>query len=141
MFTIWMVVMLGFQSDAPAPKASKEDAWKRFVDIRTSASSTDAKGHQRIIVQMKIKPNFHIYGRPVPDEIKDSELRLKARTKDPKTRIEITYPKGIAFKELGISWTEHQGDIELYAIVERAKGDDSSIECELFFGGNYRRAA
>lgn len=136
MLTLCLLSMslIGQPESPQTAKQAPSEAWKRAVEIKAEAKPTDAKSVQTVSVRMTIKPNFYVFARPQSEEfLKDAEIDLAIKTKNPKTRATITYPNGFEEGFRDLRWTKYQGEITIHAVVQRAEGDNTPLECTLRF--------
>ncbi len=107
---------------------------QRAVEIKPEPVKLDEKGREIVTIRVKIKPDYYLYATPQPDELfMSSEMKLTVRSRDPRTRVDVTYPKGRTLQVRDFHWAEYEGEIAVVAVVHRAKGDDSPLECTLRF--------
>ena len=123
---MFLVTLLSLTTLQPIPAArSLRSASNQGVQVQIDASQTNARGLQIVTVRLKIDPAWHMYGCAGDEDLKG--LRLSARTRDPKTRVDILYPKGNG--DSGIL----KGEVAIQAIVQRAPGDNSPIDGQVDF--------
>ena len=122
----------------PAIKAPNHMAWDQAVKFKAELIDLGENDGEIITIRMVIKPKFWIIATPQSNEfLHDSQVRLIIRSKDPDTQFEIRYPKGIEFRVARESWTQYQGDVVITALVRRAKGDVSPLQCTLHVWGSH----
>ncbi len=103
--------------------------WAKAVEFKVEPIKLGADGVEVVTIRMKIKPNYCVVATPQPDELfKSMQMSLLIKSKDPKTQVDIRYPRPIDVKEFGVHWTKYEGDVVITAFVRRAKGDESSLE-------------
>jgi hypothetical protein len=72
------------------------------VEVTADTSPTNARGLQIVSVRLKMQPSQQIYAYAQPiEELVPSYLKLEVSTRDPKTKIDVLYPKGREFKDGG----------------------------------------
>ncbi len=127
-------LLLAGQTPVEPKKYTPPPNWQRAVEINPEPIKCDDKGVEIVTIRMKINKDHFVYATPQPDEtFRPTEVRLLAKSKDPNTRVEVTYPKGREISDGPFRWSKYEGDIAIVAIVHRAKGDDSPLECTLRF--------
>ena len=133
--SILCLIALSFAGQTPSdPKNDPPPNWQRAVEIHTEPIKRDEKGVEIVTIRMKIKRDHYVLATPQPEEfLRSAEMTLTVKSKDPKTRVEVTYPKGREILDGSLRWTKYEGDIVIVAIVHRAKGNDSPLECTLRF--------
>jgi hypothetical protein len=99
------------------------DAYSRqLVEIRPEKIKQGENGIEIVTVHVKIKPGFFVYGNPQTNEfLQGAELKLVIKSKEPKTKFEVKYPKTIEVRNRSDVWTKFEGDITIAAFVHRAK--------------------
>jgi hypothetical protein len=128
-----LLVALMLPAQAPA-KDRFADQWKQAIELNAEPIKLDAEGREVVTIRMHIKPKFFVYATPQPvNELEPVDAKLTVKSKDPKTRAIVVYPKGREEKEGPFRWSIYEGTLAFVAIVQRAPGDDSPLECTLRF--------
>ncbi len=132
------LMALAFMGQDPTITAPRRLSWEKAVEFKAELLALGESEGEIVTIRMKIKPDFWIIATPQSNEfLHDSQARLILKSKDPKTKFEIRYPKGIEFQIGRESWTQYQGDVVIIALVRRAKGDVSPLECTLHVWGSH----
>jgi hypothetical protein len=108
----------------PAPNSSPPGSSANFVAVHVDAFQTDARGLQIVTVRLTIDPARRLCGNSEAYEYRS--LKLSVKTGDPKTRVDVVYPKGNAVEFSYYRVLE--GEVAIQAIVQRAPGDKSPLE-------------
>jgi hypothetical protein len=104
------------------------------VEVTAETSPTNARGLQIVSVRVKMQPRQQIYAYAQPiEELVPSYLKLEVSTRDPKTKIDVLYPKGREIKDGASSWFVYENEIAIQAIVQRAPSDRSPVHGRLEF--------
>jgi hypothetical protein len=98
-----------------------------YVEVAAESTKTNARGLQTVTIRLKIKPNQSIYAHDQPLLGMVPILKLAAATRDPKTKIDVIYPKGRDIGEAELRQSIHEGEIAIQVIVRRAAGDRSPL--------------
>jgi hypothetical protein len=104
------------------------------VEVTTETSPTNARGLQIVSVRVKMQPTQQIYAYAQPiEELVPSYLKLEVSTRDPKTKIDVLYPKGREIKDGASTWFVYENEIAIQAIIQRAPSDRSPVQGRLEF--------
>ena len=96
--------------------------------MTAEATQTNARGLQIVSVTIR---STRVDPRPEVDwNVKLSELKLVVTTRDPKTKIDVIYPKG---HENGVGSVYCKDEVAIQVIVQRAEGDRSPVQGRLDF--------
>ena len=105
-----------------------------YVDVTADTSPTNARGLQIVSVRVKMQPTQQIYAYAQPiEELVPSYLKLEVSTRDPKTKIDVLYPKGREIKDGASTWFVYENEIAIQAIIQRAPSDRSPVQGRLEF--------
>jgi hypothetical protein len=123
-FLLLALCCAGENADAAAPnKKSLFNSLDR-VQVVVDASPTDARGLQIVTVRMKMNHQR-------PDAVCD--LKLELSTRDPKTKVHVIYPKSFHGSHSQSTYSAHEGEVAIQAIIQRAPGDRSPVQGRLDF--------
>ena len=132
MTIFWLLTLL--LANSMVAQTSGADEWNRAVEIMPEPIKLGENGVELVTIRMKIKPGFYVCGPKQPEGyLIDLEPKLVIKSKDPGTRLEVTFPRAQQVVEDSFRWTKYEGNIAIAAVVHRAAGDNSPLEGTLWF--------
>jgi len=104
------------------------------VKISAKAGKANAAGKQTVTVSLAMEKGWHIYANPI--ELKgfeNNQTKVEVNTKVKPASVKVIYPPGMLFKDSEGDYKAYEDKVDINAVVERAKGDNSPMEVIISF--------
>lgn len=134
--TSFLLVALCCAGDGPKPAPLERFAAAGslgVVAVTADMTPTNSRGLQIVTVRLKLLPTRHYPGQKKEYVVaRPIKLKLAVTTRDPKTQIQVIYPKGREIED-GFVYCPCEDEIAVQVILQRADGDKSPVQGRLDF--------
>jgi len=105
------------------------------VKVSAKAGKIDDAGKQIVTVTLAVNKGWHVYANPVGNaDLRSSQTVVTVTAKEKLEQVKIDYPEGkIINDKLVGNYRTYEGQVDIKANVQRAKGDTGPLEVSVRF--------
>lgn len=105
------------------------------VKVNVEAAKPDAAGKQKVVVELRVNPGWHIYSNPVGNEdLSAAQTVISVSGKEKPASVKVDYPKGKVKKDTVIgTYHIYEGTVAIPITIERAAGAAGPLEVSVRF--------
>lgn len=129
---VFSLVLIFSWSILEAQGGKKSDS---EVKVSAKAGKIDDTGKQMVTVTLAINKGWHVYANPVGNaDLRSSQTVVTVTGKEKLEQAKVDYPEGkIINDKLVGNYRTYEGQVDIKATVQRAKGDTGPLEVSVRF--------